>query len=54
MSNEFFVRSKGEQADAALHEALLGDDKQIPKKTITPMDDKIYELLYGVKRSSSD
>ena len=39
--------STGRVRDDVFHAHMLGDDAQMPRKTITPMDDKTYELLYG-------
>lgn len=47
-SQEGAIRdSKGRVSDKAFHAEMLGDDAQVPTRTITPMDAETYELLYG-------
>ena len=47
-SREGAIRdSKGRSSDEAFHADMLGDDTQAPRKTVTPIDAKTYELLYG-------
>lgn len=38
---------KGRTCDEAFHADMLGDDTQVPDKTITPMDAATRDLLYG-------
>ena len=47
ISREGAIRdSTGRVSDEAFHADMLGDDTQVPRKTITPMDDDTQALRY--------